>query len=56
MPTLPCMSEDDCCHLPKPCRAKREVVAGMRDVAWILERGRCQEMVNREEGWKDIEV
>ena len=51
---LPCqggLDGQDSCHLPNPCRSKREVDAHMRTVEWILERGRCPELVARDEGW-----
>ena len=54
MLTLPCMSEHDACHLPKPCRSKREVDAGMRTVEWVLEHERCPELVARDEGWEEV--
>jgi len=51
---LPCqggLDGQDSCHLPNPCRSKREVDAGMRTVEWILEHERCPELVARDEGW-----
>jgi len=51
---LPCMSENDSCPLPKPCRYKRELDAGLRTLEWVV--GKCSEIKLREEGWVNISL
>lgn len=48
------MSENDSCPLPKPCRYKRELDAGLRTLEWVV--GKCSEIKLREEGWVNISL
>lgn len=50
---MPCMSPDDACGLPKPCRYKRELDAGLRTPEWVRER--CEELESRREGFVAVD-